>query len=552
MANIEISKTPAFAITDAEGNQSRQEIREFPFRIGRQSGNHLVIRDARASRHHARLTLANGDFVLEDLGSRHGVFVNSERIERKPLQDGDRIEFGVADSYILQFERPGSRVAEIAEHLVETDLAHASGAGGQLARLRAVLQVSRALQTSFSVDGVLAAVVDAALVITNAERGFLLLRQEGDLRLRAARDRNGNLRESELEVPRKLLLKALEEGASTLSLQFDPADAGPSASAHALELKSIVCIPLVKVQMSADPAAAPGRPGETVGLLYMDSRTGPRDMAAGNRELLETLGIEASMVLENARLLEEDRARRHLEEELAIARGIQHILLPSSLPETGWLRGAGYSSPSRQVGGDHYDLIRVGPDSWAAIVADVSGKGVSAALGAAILQGAFLGMDENPDSMRHTLKRLNDFLLERAESGKYVTVFCAVIDVHGAMRYINAGHCAPILVPINDQPETLPATSPPVGLLDNTVFEIASCDLQPFDRLVIYTDGITEARDASGEFFGIDRLNAVIRSHGDRPASLLHQAILEALEGFTGGQEQNDDQTLVVLEYRPD
>jgi serine phosphatase RsbU (regulator of sigma subunit) len=139
----------------------------------------------------------------------------------------------------------------------------------------------------------------------------------------------------------------------------------------------------------------------------MDSRLEPRDMAAGNRELLETLGVEASIVLENARLLEEERGRRHIHEELAIARNIQQSLLPRELPETGWLRANGYSLPSRQVGGDYYDIFPLTPDSvptkcWAIAVADVAGKGVGSALVAALLQGAFLGLDENPESTMST------------------------------------------------------------------------------------------------------------------------------------------------------
>ncbi len=549
---MEITSSPAFTILDPNGNSTRQEIHSFPCRIGRHSTNDVILRDARASRCHAQLTIGDGDFVLEDLQSRHGVFVNGERINHQVLRDGDRVEFGFPDSFSLIFERSGSRVAEIADQLTGLELTDQTKTGGNLARLRAVLEVARALQNSFSVDGVLAAVVDAALVVTNAERGFLLLDDAGELQVRCARDRHGPLRESDLAVPRNLIRKALDERSSTFSMQFHPDRNDPSASAALLELKSVVCVPLVRIRMAAAESDEPPTPGETVGVLYMDSRVQPRDMAAGNRELLETLAIEASTVLENARLLAEDRARRHLDEELAIARGIQQSLLPNNLPETGWLRAAGCSMPSRQVGGDYYDIFRVDPNCWAAVVADVSGKGVSSALVASLLQGAFLAVDRNPDSLRHTLQRINAFFCERTENEKHATVFCSLLHADGRFDYINAGHCAPIVVPINDVPETLLATATPVGLLEGVDFPAAQIQLQPFDRIVIFSDGLTDAGNADGAYFGVERLREVIRSHGDRPCALLHQAILDALESFTGGQEQADDLTLVVLEYRPD
>ena len=120
----------------------------------------------------------------------------------------------------------------------------------------------------------------------------------------------------------------------------------------------------------------------------MDSRVAAADMAGGNRELLQTLAIEASTVLENARLLEEERAKQAMEEELQVARDIQQSLLPAHLPAEGWLRAAASSVASQQVGGDYYDLVEATPDCWSAVVADVSGKGVSSALLAGVLQGA--------------------------------------------------------------------------------------------------------------------------------------------------------------------
>jgi serine phosphatase RsbU (regulator of sigma subunit) len=539
MASLEITRTPAFMVTDPEGNRSRQQVQEFPFTLGRQAGNHLLLRDARASRHHARLNIEEGEYVLEDLQSRHGVFVNGDRIDRKALQDGDRVEFGFPDSVSLVFERPGSRFVEIADQFGTTDVGdRGSTTNGNLPRLRAVLEVARALQTSFSIDAILNAVLDAALSLTHAERGFLLLKKDDSLEVHSARSKSGPLPEEDLAVPRNLILQELEHRPQTFSMQFDPERESPSRSVFALELRSVVCIPLVRLQTS---------PLETIGVLYLDSRIEARDLASGNQELLETLAIEASTVLENARLLEQDRARQVVHEELSLARNIQQSLLPATLPDTGWLRAAGYSMPSREVGGDYYDVFRVAADYWAAVVADVAGKGVSAALGASLLQGAFLGIDTRPESLRHTVERLHAFFKERGQ--KHATVLCALIDKHGNFHYVNAGHCAPFLVPLNGAPDTLDDASSAVGLVDDAAFHTGHCFLESGDRVVIYSDGLTDAQDPAGEFFGKRRLKEVIAAHADCPCAQLHQAILDAVEDFTAGREQTDDLTLLVLEY---
>jgi sigma-B regulation protein RsbU (phosphoserine phosphatase) len=552
MASIEISRTPAFTVVDREGNATRQEITEFPFKIGRQSGNHLLIRDARASRHHAHVTVENGEIVIEDLQSRHGVWVNGERIQNRQLEHGDRIEFGFDDSYRLVYERPGNRLEDIATHLTQADLTSRTGTGGNLARLRAMLEVTRALQSSFSIDSVLDAVVDAALVITSADRGFLLLKNGSDLDIRCARDHRGALAASEFKVPQNLIRRALDQPGQTFSIQFgvNQESADPSASAYDLALKSAVCIPLLRIQLES-PDEAPDQPLEKTGVLYLDSRIDSRDMSAGNRELLETLAIEASTVLENARLLQDERARRHLNEELSIARDIQQSLLPRNLPRAGWFHAAGSSLPSREVGGDYFDLFPINDDAWAVVVADVAGKGVSSALVASLLQGAFLALEDDAESLRHTVQRVNTFFQDRTNGQKYATLFCGILGRNGLLRYLNAGHCAPVYLPINDVMEMLNATGPPVGLLDHPEYTTGHCTLGPRDRLIIYSDGITEAQNAAGEFFGKTRLKQTLRANGDRSCSALHDVLLDAVQNFTGGQEQSDDLTLLILEYTP-
>ena len=545
--------SPSLTVVDPGGNRTRVDLSPLPFRIGRQPDNDFIVRDNRVSRSHARIVQDEREYVIEDIGSRHGTFVNGQRVERHKLNDGDKIELGSTDSYQLIFTAEGSELARLAGQFdAPSAPATVTGVGGNLARLRAILEVARTLQTSFSTQDVLVAVVDAALAVTGAERGFLLLTKADDLEIRVARSRHGaTLADTDLRVSRRVIHRALHHRRDLFYMNFDPQGADgtrPDASIADLELRSVVCVPLVRIQTGASETTTILTTGsETVGVLYMDSRAGTADLAGGNRELLQSLAIEASTVLENARLLDEERIKQRIEEELRVARAIQQNLLPRELPGTGWFRACGSSLPSHEIGGDYFDVIRVDGGRWFAMMADVSGKGPSAALLAALLQGAFLTAP-GPAGMRTRMSALNRFLHERTGGEKYATIFYFSVDQSGRLDWINAAHCPPIVAHAGAL-LTLEPTGPPVGLLVDADFQAAESRLAPGDKLIVYTDGITEARNGCGDFFGRKRLRDIVRAGTGLSCTELHDRIQEAVQDFTGGAPQADDITLLVVEF---
>jgi len=274
----EIAAYASLIVVDPNGQRTRIEIKPLPFKIGRQADNQLILRDSRASRRHAQIVVENGQYVIEDSESRHGVFVNGERVERQRLNNSDRIEFGVPDSYQLVFAVDGAELKRLMEQVPapESQVTR-TGAGGNLAKLRAVLEVARTLQSSFSTQDVLNSVVDAALTVTGAERGFLLLRKTDELEMKVARDRRGKpLDESDLRVPRRVIHRSLQQRRELLSMNFDPLATGeekPELSVADLELRSVVCVPLVRINIGAgQDTNLLSTQSDTVGVLYMDSR----------------------------------------------------------------------------------------------------------------------------------------------------------------------------------------------------------------------------------------------------------------------------------------
>jgi sigma-B regulation protein RsbU (phosphoserine phosphatase) len=544
-------RTPALAVTNPSGNRSRIVLDPVPFLIGRQGDNHLVLRDNRASRSHARIVSENGGYFVEDLNSRHGVYVNGQRVKRHKLASADRIDFGFQDSYRLVFTLEEDEIHRFMEQFS----GQAATGAGNLSKLRSLVEVARALQSSLSTNDVLAAVVDAALSVTGAERGFLLLRSGNDLDVSVARDRAGAaLASSDLDVPRTLIHRALHARRELLSMTFDPlgqAGVRPEMSVANLALRSVVCVPLVKVRTGSLQETMATSVNDTVGVLYMDSRQTAADLSAGNREILQTLALEASTILENARLLSEEREKRRMEEELNIARTIQQDLLPGQLPVDGWFRASGSSITSRQVGGDYFDVRQIDSGAFACAIADVSGKGMSAALLAALLQGAFLFGSEDAAEIEELMSRVNRFLNERAKGEKYATVFYCTLDRSGLLRWANAGHPQPFVVRAGSELVQLESTGLPLGLLESASYETRTMQLQPGDKVLLYSDGLSEAESADGEFFDRNGLLDTLTAHASSGSAELHAKLVEAVEYFTEGADLGDDITMLVLEYRP-
>jgi sigma-B regulation protein RsbU (phosphoserine phosphatase) len=546
----------ALLVLNPSGQRTRVDIEPLPFLIGRHADNHLVVRDNRVSRSHCRISLEQDRYVIEDLNSRHGTWINGQQVSRHVLRNSDRIDFGVRESYQLTFTVERDEIVRMMDQISSSSQAAAALGQNNLGKLRSLMEVARAMQNSLSTHEVLTAVVDATLAVTGCERGFLMLRKAGDLEVSVARDRDGRgLEADDLRVPRSVIKRALQSRRDLLSMHFDPLAAqgvSSEVSVAALELRSVVCLPLIRIRSGSSEETRVGAGIEdTVGLLYMDSRQAPADLSAGNRELLQTLAIEASTILENARLLEEERVKLRIEDELGIARTIQQGLLPAELPSVGWFRAAGSSLPSRQVGGDYFDVRQVSADLWASVVADVSGKGVSSALLASLLQGTFLMTPGESSHIESTLSRLNGFLLERTRGEKYATIFYCTLSSSGLLNYSNAGHPAPFLVSVDKRLRQLHTSGMPVGMIEDASFQTVQAQLSPGDKVVIFSDGLTEAENAEGEFFDTERLRVCLRDNAACHAGELHAALLAAVDRFTEGGVIRDDITALVIEYSP-
>jgi serine phosphatase RsbU (regulator of sigma subunit) len=239
-----------------------------------------------------------------------------------------------------------------------------------------------------------------------------------------------------------------------------------------------------------------------------------------------------------------------MEQELRIARQIQESLLPRALPDSGWFRAAASSIPSLEVGGDYVDIRKIGDECWAVVMVDVSGKGVGAALLASLLQGMFLASPYSGLSIKEMFLRVNRYLNERTGGEQYATAFYCTIDRDGRMQWLNAGHPPALLLRASGELERLEASGMPIGMLEESVFEVEATRLEPGDRLVVYTDGLIEAQNLAHQFYGLEHLRASILANAGQPVGEFHRSILAALESFTQNEPQRDDITLAIVDLQ--
>ena len=550
---IQDSGLLSLVVEPPSGECLRIQVSRNPFLIGRLPACDLTLRDSRISRRHARIRLKDGAYSIEDLDSRHGLTVNGETVQRCRLIVGDRIGFGIEDSFVITVDEGLGPRAPLLKKVAK--LSAEASRTGALGRLSAVLEVARSMESSEGVEDVFEAVVEAALTIARADRAFLLLREEsGALDVKVARSASGGV--GRLGIPCAAIAEALDRRRDlfTMTIGPEPAhsrDAGPARTNTSPETRSALCVPILRMRIGQDhETSVVSAKKDTLGVLYMDSRDPDVRLAEGNQALLQALAIETSTVLENARLIEEEREKRRLEQELRIARDIQKALLPVTLPSEGWLIAKGHSEASSQVGGDYYDVVQVAPGKWVAVVADVSGKGVAASLLASLLQGAFFLGSDPEVCLPRTLSRINRYICERSSQSRFATVFALVLSEDGNMRWSNAGHCPAILARGSGGVEWLQPNSVPVGLFDDTEFAEDACCLLPGDKLVIYSDGVSETRNSAGEQLGEERLGHTASQLAGLGAAQFFDSLLDSVQEFAASTPRPDDFTVLTLGFQ--
>lgn len=526
-------------------------ISELPFLIGRgsENGNHLTLEDLRISRRSAAISVAPEGLRIEDRGQAGGIFVNRDPVtEGRILRDGDRIRLGADESCELVFRALAElpRLDEVVPSLSSHGDSH-----HELNRLSLLLEATSLLHSQLPLESIFASMLDHAIAITRADRGMLLEPDGcGALQVRVARGGERRSLIPEAVNPSRTVLRQAVEQASTVineDLRLADPDVQTAQSVVLQFLRSAVVIPLYNALPGGSAGAGKSAQNQLLGALYLDSKR-VSAFSTLDRRILDALGAQAASILENARLMQRERERQHLEQELNIARHIQQSLLPQGLQDYPHLAMSGIHRPCHEVGGDYFDVFPLPDGRTAILIADVAGKGLGAALLTTMLQGALSGLTFGAEPVR-VFEHLNRFLCERSAVGRYVTMFFGLVAQDGTLEFVSAGHPSPLLVRRGEVSVLYKDGSFPIGLLEQASFEARRVQLEPEDTLLLFTDGVTEAEDKEGNLFEPARLKDALACHCDCPLDAVQSGILAAMEQFTGDASQSDDITLLVVRY---
>jgi sigma-B regulation protein RsbU (phosphoserine phosphatase) len=544
-------------VVSPDGARRFVRITQTPFLIGRgaETGNHLQLSDRRISRNCAAVVIEANRFYVEDRGQRRGLFVNGEKVESRELQDGDAITFGLDDSYEMFFRSAASSHETSIPNLL-TRIEHITSSepsGGGLYKLKRLLEATALLHSQLPLDVVLGHMLDHSVSVTDADRGLLLESDTaGALKVKLAR-RNGGVRlPPESVSPSQTAIQlALKQQSPVITEDLAQADMDLQAaqSIVAQRLRAVVVIPLYGMtRANTQESVVNVKRGDFLGILYLDSRR-PAAFSKLDRQILDALAADAASVLDNARLVERERERQRLEQEIDIARGIQQALLPRNFPDNPNFAVTGINFPCLAVGGDYFDVFPLSEGRTAFLIADVSGKGLGAAIVTTMLQGALSAMTLGTDPAR-VFNHVNRFLCDHSEVGRYATVFFGILDQDGHLEFINAGHPSPFLIRRGVAEEAFTEGSYPVGLVPEAEYTAACLKLEPGDTLVLFSDGVTEAMDPDEQLFGVPRLKQVLTGQMECPLEQLQKCVLESVENFARGAHQADDLTLLIVRYR--
>ena len=417
-------------VTDALGRRI-VPISKGHFEIGRRETNDLRLAGSEVSRDHAEIDSEDNQFLIRDKTSRYGTYVNGEQVTERALVHGDRIRLGRSGGAEMVFL--------LADSAPAVDKATTT-AIGDLRQIAALLEGLRALGSGRVLDDVLALVLDSAIEVSGAERGFIMLAAPTDeLEFKMARSRGRNsIPGGSFATSRKIPEEVFRTGEPRIVADLLDGDlANVHMGTVALGIRNVLCVPLRLVRY-LDRAEAVGEE-RRIGVLYLDSREKGSLLSNSTRAALETLATEAAVAIENARLYRETMEKARMEQEMRIAAEIQQALLPKAGRSGAYFRAAASSLPCRSIGGDFYDYVDLSDGSFGFALGDVAGKGPPAALLSAMMQGMFAAQAAGSDSPSSTIRKVNLALYRRGIESRFVTLMYGSLRAERAAAVLQRG-----------------------------------------------------------------------------------------------------------------
>jgi serine phosphatase RsbU (regulator of sigma subunit) len=455
------------------------------------------------------------------------MLVNGVHTARAHLHTGDQIQLGTPSATLLFLDAGDEGTARSFLSRVSSN-----ASGSDLEKLSLFLQAAQSFNNTRVLKDVLSALVEYALRLTGAERGFVFLGESvPTFTLECGRTKDGLSIDDHSKISRSIVRDAAESGVEFIlgDATGQGKDLGrESVIAH--ELRSVIAIPLRRRNSE-----------KLLGLLYLDSRLQACNLSSVSKEILHAIATEAATLVENAAMLQAEQAASLMRKEMEIASSIQQRLVLRELPEFEYAQLSAKTVQCTEVGGDFYDVIPVG-DGFVAIVADVSGKGMSSALLASIIQGMMYAQITSGATLVDTVNSVNSFLCARVSGEKYVTMVAMRYCRNGEVELVNAGHVLPIICGRGKQMRSIPDGDVPAGLIPYASFHAVRFNVDVNERIVLISDGISEAENRAEQEFGTVELEEHLSHCGPI------QEVFTAVNRFCEGALPHDDRTMLTID----
>ncbi|MES1213507.1 MAG: SpoIIE family protein phosphatase [Singulisphaera sp.] len=528
--------------------------------LGRHPDCDIVLDVGAVSRQHAQILFIDSDYYVEDLKSRNGTFVNGQQIrDRQRLEDNDRIKIcdllftfhrgkspgqtGAVDPTVAELvDDPGGTSGSTVMSKLELTKARESQrfSVNAEAKLKALIEINNNLSAAISVDQVLPKVLDSLFkVFLQADRGFIVLqeRENGPLIPKAVKHRRAGDEET-IRISRTIISQVMKGKEAILSADAASDERFDSSQSIAdFRIRSMMCAPLVDSK------------GRALGAIQIDTLDQRSRFQTDDLEVLASVASQAAFALENAQLHEAALRQQQFEYDLQLAHKVQQGFLPSSPPRVDGYDFFDFYEPANQVGGDYFDYVPLSGGRMAMILADVSGKGISAALLTAKLSSEARYCLASEATPAAALSRLNAAFSASGWEDRFVTIVVAVLDPEKhQVCLVNAGHMAPFLRTTDGKIEEVGADAAgvPIGVDHEFVYDQFLVDLKPGESLTLFTDGFSEAMDAKNELYGMVRLRERLAA----PAKSVQQLgalLLADVKTFVGQHSQSDDMCLLCF-----
>ena len=507
--------------------------------------------DAGLSRQHTLLEREGENWTVVDLGSKNGTMLNGQPLTAKTvLKSGDRIMAGhlilICDGMasrssnpVVVFDAPEPAIDENSSTTVITNLegimraAEAKDGKGETqgfaaAQVSALIRAGNELSGNRPLPELFRFILDLAIDAVKGDRGILLTLENGELVPQANRGEG-------FRISSTVRKRVIDSGSSVLVCDT-AADDGLRERKSIVEqnIRSLIAVPLQTGK-------------EIIGIIYIDSPSILRQFSKDDLNLLTVLANVAAVRIEHTRFAEMERAKQIMARDLDQAAEIQQRYLPAVAPEITGLDLAGHNAPCRTVGGDYFDFFPYEGSRVAMVLGDVSGKGMPASLLMMGLQARVQALADEPKNLASVMTRLNRLTSANCPANRFITVFFCILNGEtGDLTFCNAGHNPPVIVRKNGEHELLEGGGPVIGILPSIEYQEYHINIEVGDTLVIYSDGVTEASDATDEEFETDRLAEAVRRSRHLPATEIVEAIKQAVITHAAGAPQSDDITIIV------